>query len=385
MMTAKSGLLLALFLGTALLAGCAGRPAQQVSAPSGGDRVVTKPYRAPQAPIPAQRSFPSSQGYAASRVTGDYMGYREVDEFIQRMASKHGFPREYLNGLFSQAQRKEWTLNYLARETGSAATKPRPGAWSRYRSQFLTEQHIASGVEFWRRHGAALRRASDRYGVPPEYIVGIMGVETVYGRNMGNHRVIDALTTLAFDYPRRGDYFSEELENFLVMTRAERMDPTRPLGSYAGAMGLGQFMPSSFLRWAVDFDDDGRLDLWQPEDAIGSIANYFAEHGWRKGGTVVTPAVAISADAETLESGYDTQYSVSQLVNWGIRPTVPLQTAERLRLLRLRANDGDEYWLGHHNFYVITRYNHSTHYAMAVHQLAQAVKQRYLGTLANFQ
>ena len=371
-----------LWLGVAVLGGCASGPAVKTpESADGAEIAVTSDSEKQEPAAESGGQAPLGGRYSAPRVSGDYMGYRAVDEFIARMASKHGFPREYLNGVFSQAQRKEWTLNYLSREAGPFAT-PRPGAWSRYRAQFLTEQHIAGGVDFWMRHAATLQRASQRYGVPPEYIVGIVGVETIYGRNVGTHRVIDALTTLAFDYPRRAGYFAEELENFLVMTDAERMDPLRPVGSYAGAMGLGQFMPSSFLRWAVDFDGDGRRDLWQPDDAIGSIANYFAQHGWRSGEAVVTQAIATDPNARNLQSGYDTHYSPSELVQWGIRPAAYVPDGEPVRLLRLSTNGGDEYWLGHQNFFVITRYNHSTHYAMAVHQLAQAVKQRYLGAVA---
>lgn len=367
-----------LMLGIAMLAGCASNRPGHYPAQSSSAGAAAPSYPAPQ----ADRQPQLAGRYSAARVSGDYMGYPGLDEFITRMASKHGFPREYLNGLFSQAQRKQWTLNYLSREAGPGVATPRPGAWTRYRSQFLTEQHISGGADFWRRHAQALQRASERYGVPPEYILGIMGVETVYGRNVGNHRVIDALTTLAFDYPRRAGYFAEELENFLVMANAERIDPAQPVGSYAGAMGLGQFMPSSFLHWAVDFDGDGRRNLWQAEDVIGSIANYFAQHGWHRGEPVATPAVATNGNVQNLETGYDTHYALADLVNRGIRPAVGLQGAEPLRLLRLRATTGDEYWLGHENFYVITRYNHSTHYAMAVHQLAQAIKQRYTGSVA---
>lgn len=308
-------------------------------------------------------------------MTGDYAGYRELDQFIDEMANRHGFSRTQLYALFSQARRKQWTLDYLGRD--QAPAPPRPGAWSRYRAKFLTEKHIAGGAAFWRQHAPTLKRASAQYGVPPEYIMGILGVETIYGGNVGRHRVLDALTTLAFDYPRRAQYFRGELEKFLLLTRAEGISPTEPVGSYAGAMGLGQFMPSSTLTWAVDFDHDQRRNLWDPEDAIGSIANYLAAHGWRRAKPVATPALATSPRATTLAAGFDTQYTLASLATQGIRPRVTNFTASRARLLRLSTYQGDEYWLGHQNFYVLTRYNHSTHYAMAVYQLAQAIKQRY--------
>ncbi|CAL1240410.1 lytic murein transglycosylase B [Candidatus Methylocalor cossyra] len=291
------------------------------------------------------------------------------------MARRHGYSREYLYDLFSQVRRKQWTLDYLSRDSGRRGP-PRPGSWSRYRAKFLTEKHIAAGASFWNRHAEALERASRHYGVDPEYILGILGVETFYGNNLGNHRVIDALTTLAFDYPRRSAYFTQELENYLVMTQREGIDPTEPLGSYAGAMGLGQFMPSSFLRFAVDFDGDGRRDLWDATDAIGSIANYFASHGWRPGEPVAAPAIVTRAAARGLETGLDARYPLAVLADYGIRPVLD-HPAESVRLLRLSTDAGDEYWVGYDNFYVITRYNHSVHYAMAVHQLAEAVRQRY--------
>jgi len=339
-----------------------------------------QPPRHPVEPKAMQRPSSLPGHYSTSVVSGDYAGYREVDDFIARMESDHGIPRDYLKGLFSEARRKQWTLDYMNRQGGPTGAPPRPGAWSKYRSQFLTGLHIESGVSFWRQHARALQKAQERFGVPPEYILGIMGVETIYGRNMGKDRVFDALATLAFDYPRRGAYFTEELENFLVMAQAEGVDPLQLRGSYAGAMGYGQFMPGSFLKWAVDHNGDGRRDLWHPEDAIGSIANYFAQHGWRPGEPVVMRA---SVDGEVrLAAGYDKQYDVSELAAAGIRPVGTVPTGTRPSLLLLRANDGDEYWLGLDNFYVITRYNHSTHYAMAVHELAQAIKRRHQGGLA---
>ena len=348
-----------------------------------------KPEQPPQQPqnkppVAEQISLPYPSGnprpekyYRANRLSGDFQGYASVDNFIARLSERHGYSKEYLYGVLSQAKRKQWTLDYLARETPATPGKAKPGAWSRYRAQFLDEQHIANGAKFWQQHATELRRAGELYGVPPEYIVGIIGVETCYGKNIGNHRIVDALTTLAFDYPRRGAYFAEELENFFVMSTQERIDPLKPVGSYAGAMGLGQFMPGSFLKWAIDLNGDGKKDLWSPTDAIGSVANYFASHGWQRGDRVITPATAVGSNAGALEAGYDTHYSLDTLRNNGILVADnTLPDRNNYKLLRLSTHSGDEYKIGHDNFYVITRYNHSTHYAMAVHELAQAVKAR---------
>ncbi|MFA5985401.1 MAG: lytic murein transglycosylase B [Methylococcaceae bacterium] len=359
------------------LASCASEPSHTKAPPPAANK-----SRAVQIAPVLSEPLAQLPSYGAQRISGDYAGYPALNQFIDGMVSQHGFSREYLNAVFSKAKRKQWTLDYLSKETGSAGGGPRPGAWSRYRAQFLTELHINSGAEFWRQHADSLQRASKKYGVPPEYILGIMGVETVFGRNVGKHRVIDALTTLAFDYPRRGSYFAGELEKFLLMVRAEKIDPLTPEGSYAGAMGLGQFMPSSFLQWAVDFNGDGARNLWQADDVIGSIANYFAEHGWHHDEAVVTPALATGTQIEDLEVGFDSHYDIYKLNQLGIKATAQLPSPNDIHLLRLRASQGDQYWLGHHNFYVITRYNHSTHYAMAVHELAQAIKQRYLANIA---
>jgi membrane-bound lytic murein transglycosylase B len=350
-----------------LLAGCTGHKPE---APKPPVPVAPKP-----AVPPPRTSLPGH--YSASRVSGDFAGYPQLDAFIARMEAVHGIPRTYLNGLFSQARRKQWTLDYMNRQGGPTAAPPRPGAWSKYRAQFLDDLHIDSGVAFWRQHAGALRRAGERYGVPPEIVLGIMGVETIYGRNLGKDRVLDALTTLAFDYPRRSAYFTDELENFLVMVQAEGIEPLQLKGSFAGAMGLGQFMPGSFLQWAVDLNGDGRRDLWHPDDAVGCIANYFAQHGWHPGEAVVTRAAAEGAVG--LAVGYDKQYSLSELAAAGVRPEGQVPAGQKVSLLLLRANGGDEYWLGLHNFFVITRYNHSTHYAMAVYELGRAIKRRYLG------
>jgi len=353
-----------------LLTGCAGHKPPAPKPP-------TLPPQ-PHQPTEPHAGLPGH--YSASRVSGDFAGYPALDAFIVRVEASHGIPRAYLNGLFSQARRKQWTLDYMNRQGGPTGQPPRPGAWSKYRAQFLDDLHIDSGVAFWRQHVGALRQASERYGVPPEVVLGIMGVETIYGRNLGKDRVFDALTTLAFDYPRRGPYFTEELENFLVMAQTEGIDPLQPKGSFAGAMGLGQFMPGSFLKWAVDHNGDGRRDLWHPDDAVGSIAHYFSQHGWHPGEAVVVPARVDGA--VSLQTGYDQQYSLAELAAAGVRPEGEVPAGDKLSLLLLRANAGDQYWLGLHNFFVITRYNHSTHYAMAVHELGQAIKRRYVGGAA---
>jgi membrane-bound lytic murein transglycosylase B len=376
-MNPKSLLLLGSLASLLAVAACSHKP----PAPTPRPAAEPSPERLPTPPQVRRPSKGPGGHYSAGYVSGDYAGYPALERFIDKMVDQHGYSRDYLNGLFSQAQRKDWTLDYMTKDH-KAAGKPSPGGWSRYRSKFLTEQHISSGAAFWAAHESALRRAAEEYGVSPAHIMGIMGVETLYGRNLGTHRIIDALTTLAFDYPRRSEYFTEELENFLVMAQQEGFDPSKPKGSFAGAMGLGQFMPSSYLKYAVDFDGDGRRNLWDPEDAIGSIANYFAGHGWQRGEPVVTRAHADGPAAKELESGFNTKYSLGELSGYGIYPDGVSPGATQFRLLRLSTNNGDEYWLGYENFYVITRYNHSTHYAMAVHQLAEAIKRRHGGDLA---
>ncbi len=315
------------------------------------------------------------QSGGPSRLTGDYASYPAAKQFIDRMASEHGFDRDDLARTLSRTQRQDWIVDLVNRPSGGGSTGP-TGAWTRYRAKFLTESNIANGAAFWARHEGTLRRAAAQYGVPPEAIVGILGVETRWGGYMGKTRIIDALATLSFDFPRRSAYFTDELESYLVMTRDEGMDPFRPVGSYAGAMGLGQFMPSSFLSYAVDFDGDGHRNLWDTEDAIGSVANYFAAHGWRRGEPVVVKASSQGGQGAILKAGFDTRYSPATLQAKGIRPAGPVPAVGEVSLLRLDAKGGYEYWLGLPNFYVITRYNHSTYYAMAVYQLGQAVRAR---------
>lgn len=312
--------------------------------------------------------------YHASRLTGDYAGYKSTKKFIKKM-EKYGFERSYLNGLFSQLDRREGVLRIMNRYTGVKGPVSR-GAWDRYRKKFLTDDRIAKGAAFWARNRHSLKRAEQQYGVPAEYIVAIIGVETLYGGNVGRSPVFDSIATIAFDYPRRSKYFTDELEQYLLMARDERFDPRSKRGSYAGAMGLGQFMPSSFRKYAVDFDGNGRRNLWNPDDAIGSVANYFRGYGWRKGEGVAVRATYSGSGYKSMETGFDSRHSLGSLKRAGVRASGSV-SSRTVSLLSYSTYSGDELWLGKHNFYVITRYNHSNRYAMAVHQLAQAVKQRY--------
>jgi membrane-bound lytic murein transglycosylase B len=291
--------------------------------------------------------------------------YPEAARFIERMAARYRFDPNNLRALFNEAKIQPAILQVMERP---AEAKP----WSEYRKIFLTERRIREGVRFWQRYRALLEQAERVYGVDPEIIVAILGIETFYGANTGSFRVLDALSTLAFAYPRRAEYFARELEQFLLLTREEKLDPRAPQGSYAGAMGWPQFMPSSFRRYATDFDGDGKRDIWQdPADVIASVANYFAHNGWQTRRPVAVQIA--SQQAETLaNSELSPKFTLAELKRQGLTLAAYPDdlTANVVKL------DGSppEIWVGFHNFYVITRYNRSLLYAMAVHQLAQTIK-----------
>ena len=304
---------------------------------------------------------------------GDFANNPNAQQFIDKMVNKHGFDRQQLQEILSQAKRLDSVLRLMDNQAPTTSVKPPSGpngAWLRYRKKFITPDNVQNGVVFWNQYEDALNRAWQVYGVPPEIIVGIIGVETRWGRVMGKTRILDALATLSFNYPRRAEYFSGELETFLLMARDEQDDPLNLKGSFAGAMGYGQFMPSSYKQYAVDFSGDGHINLWDPVDALGSVANYFKAHGWVKGDQV---AVMANGQAPGLPNGFKTRYSISQLAAAGLTPQQPLGNHQQASLLRLDVGTGYQYWYGLPNFYTITRYNHSTHYAMAVWQLGQAV------------
>jgi len=300
--------------------------------------------------------------------SADYQERPDVVAFVDEMAVTHGFARDELLALFTQVERKQAILDAIARP--AEKTK----SWHEYRDIFVTPARIAQGIEFRRANAAALARAEAEFGVSADVIVAIIGVETLYGRNTGSYRVADALTTLAFDYPPRGSFFRQELVQFLLLAREEGVDPLSLTGSYAGAMGYGQFIPSSFRAYSVDFDGDGKRDIWRnPVDAIGSVANYFRRHGWRANGPVVVRAEPVDSRADSIANDALTLgHTVGKIRDLGV--TMPgYADEEPALLLRLDGADGPEYWVGLHNFYVITRYNRSAMYALAVHQLGESI------------
>ena len=284
------------------------------------------------------------------------------------MNAEYGFVSESLQSLFAQAERKQTILDAISRPA------ERVKLWKEYRPIFITQARVDKGVEFWAKNQEALQRAEQEYGVPAEFIVAIIGVETIYGGNTGSHRVIDALSTLAFDYPPRAPFFRQQLKEYLLLTREEQVNPLSFKGSYAGAMGLPQFMPGSFRAYAVDFDNDGHIDIWQnPSDAVGSVANYFIQHGWQPGQQVVVRAdIKSAATADKgLSASLDPKITVQQLKVIGWTPRTPVAQDAQVTAFRLDAEQGPEYWIGLANFHAITRYNRSVMYAMAVNELAE--------------
>lgn len=293
----------------------------------------------------------------------------EVRAFIDEMVERHGFDREALDRVLGAAKHSKRVLAAI----GAPGTA-RP--WREFRPGFVNEQRIQGGVKFWNRHAEALARARETYGVPEEIVVAVVGIETLYGSRTGGFRVLDALATLAFDYPRRAEFFRGELEEFLLLSRDIGEEVLASRGSYAGAIGIPQFMPSSVRRYAVDFDGDGRPDLWRnPVDAIGSVANYLRAFGWQAGSPVAVRA-RVSGDAwrEALDGGLLPRSPPEALRELGIEPEEPAGEGLPAAVLELDGAAGPEQWLGFNNFYVITRYNRSVNYAMAVRELAEEIR-----------
>lgn len=300
--------------------------------------------------------------------SSDYTTRPEIRDFIKGLVKNHGFNQSSLAALFANVERQDRVLEAIARP---AEAKP----WHQYRDIFITPKRIAGGVQFWDENNTVLRQAEHVYGIPTKIIVAIIGVETFYGRRMGKYPVLDTLTTLGFDYPPRSSFFRSELKHFLLLSREESLDLSTIKGSYAGAMGQGQFIPSSFRRFAIDFDADGKRDLWHNNaDAIGSVANYFNRHGWQPGAQVTLPARTTgNTYKKLLGKGMKPSISPATLSSHGISPEQGKLGNHKTAFFEFELQTGNQYWIGLHNFYVITRYNHSPLYAMAVYQLSQEI------------
>lgn len=312
----------------------------------------------------------------------NFAQWQEVAQFIDQMVEKHGFNRAELEAIFKQMRYVDSAIQLI-----KPAPPGRPKNWQAYRARFVEPIRINAGVAFWDAHADTLARAEEQYGVPAEIIVGIIGVETVYGRNTGNFRVLDALATLGFDYPptpnraKRMEFFRRELEQTLLFARESSLDPFELLGSYAGAIGLPQFMPGSIRKFAVDFDGDGKIDLRNsPVDAIGSVANFLVEHGWQRGQPIVFPATVGASDSNPgwekfIGQGLEAKYKLDEFVTAGVSANTEPPVDMQFGLVDLQ-NGGEptEYWLGTANFFAITKYNRSFFYAMSVVDLGRAVQ-----------
>jgi membrane-bound lytic murein transglycosylase B len=380
----------ALSLSLALMLGCAGAPADVTAKSNEVTAKATKKathkaahkgasHRKPKKKAPNPRLKQDTVGEFAN-----FGQWNEVAQFIDRMVVKHQFKRDDLEAVIKQ-------VHYI--ETSIQLIKPAPSGhpknWHNYRKLFVEPVRINGGARFWDEHAAALARAETQYGVPAEIIVAILGVETVYGRNTGNFRVMDVITTLSFAYPdtptreARTAFFRGELENTLLFARESAIDPFTLQGSYAGAIGLPQFMPSSIRQYAVDFDGDGKIDLRNsPVDAIGSIAHFLVLHGWQPGEPIAFPATVWPGDnngkpnfTSMIGQGLEARFSIEQLNAAGVTVTNQLPASMKFGLVDLQnGTQADEYWLGTQNFFAITQYNRSFFYAMSVLDLSHAIR-----------
>ena len=333
-------------------------PVEPAAAAAPADALLAKVPQPPERPV----APPSVTDPAIPRA-------QRIDAFVDYTVRTYGADPAAIRATLAKAEYKQSIIDAMSRP----AEKVRP--WSDYRPIFINDARISGGKAFYAENRAALDRIAAETGVPARYIVAIIGVETSYGRITGSYRVLDALYTLSFWHPRRAPFFAGELAQLFALTKEEpQLDVFALKGSYAGAMGMGQFMPSSYRNWAKDGDGDGRRDLLDHKpDVFASIANYFVVHGWERGGPVVARAARDADAADFAPDGLDPVYPLAMLAAKGYRPQDGQPTAEGATLLSLDGDAGKEYWLGYRNFYVITRYNHSPMYALAVHQLAQAI------------
>ena len=298
-----------------------------------------------------------------------YADRKDVQAFIDEMVKEHGFDRDYLVKQFSKAKRLNHVLESIAKPAEKELT------WKQYRPIFVTEKRARMGREFIKKNLATLQRAEAEFGVPKEIVAAIIGVETYYGRHTGKHIIFDSLTTLGFDYPPRAKFFRSELKQFLLLSKEEHIDIEDMTGSYAGAMGMPQFISSSYRAYAVDFDGDGKRDLWHSvPDVIGSVANYFKKHGWVKDGLIAYPVDVTDESIVPKSNKLKPYATVAQFKKQGVKIYQPVTDSEKATLIRLDGKKGIEYWLGFQNFYAISRYNHSELYSMAVFHLSQKLE-----------
>ena len=314
----------------------------------------------------------------------DYTKLPKVAKFIDELVKKDRYSKKQLNRLFSNVELQTLPLKIFSPKKKIKRTKaqmamlrklyPKYGAWDRYIKYKITPKRVESGVAFLQKYKTTFKRVEKRYGVPKEYICAIIGVESVYGGNVGKYKVFDTLTTLAFEKNRRNRFFKKELRAFLNLSRRERFNPKNVYGSFAGAIGLGQFMPSNYQAYGVDFDRNGRVSMQTPADAIASIAKYLQKNRWKRGESVAVRASYEGDRFKSYKTGYNRLYFQNQLK--GISPKEPWNYTKKVRLIKLNRKDYDELWFGAKNFFVITRYNHSAYYAMTIHQLASLLAKR---------
>ncbi len=336
--------------------------------------VVTQPVYTEPAYVPQRTPY----------LQGAYGQNYKLKQFIAKMAQKYNYDQYELNAIFSTVNRDTIALdkyNVYKTSKPSFSKATQIGSWDKYRSNFLTPSRISKGVAFWKENAHYLNKAYHQYGVAPEYIVGIIGVETNFGGYTGKHSVLNALTTLSLEYKKRSKFFTSELENYLLVLRDEKLHPQKIKGSYAGAFGLAQFMPSSFREYAVDFNGDGHINLFNKADAIGSIANYFRGKGkWQPRLPVTMKTYYNKKRFYGLPTGHKTNYTQRHLQSLGMRPTSNFNGYRgNVSLIKLSRYERDELWWGTPNFRAITRYNPKDHYAMAVHQLAQEIRKARYG------
>ncbi len=311
----------------------------------------------------------------------DYTKNPKTIKFIDNLVQKYDFKRADLEKLFSNVKVQNSALQAFRPQAMKKRTPeqiaalkkryPKYGAWDRYSKNKLSDSRVDKGAAYIKRYRKTFEKVEKKYGVPKEYIAAIIGVESAYGKNVGKYPIFDTLSTLAFEENRRNTFFQKELRKFMHLSQTEKFNPKNVYGSYAGAIGLCQFMPSNYEAYGVDFNGDGRITLQRPEDAIASVANYLKQNGWRKGEPVATRVSYEGMRFNAYKTGYKTKYDRVQLK--GIRPKVKWDYHDKVRLIKLNREKYDELWYGAKNFYVITRYNHSAYYAMSVHQLATKI------------